>query len=47
MVHGVAKLAISGRLPWSEPAVVLDFTDVATTVLSRGMARAITPQVDS
>ena len=46
LVHGVAKLAISGRLPWSEPAVVLDFTDVATTVLSRGMARAITPQVD-
>jgi AcrR family transcriptional regulator len=36
MVHGVAKLAISGRLPVSNSADVLHFTDMATAALSRG-----------
>jgi AcrR family transcriptional regulator len=40
MVHGVAKLAIGGRLPLAEPADVLDFTDAATAALARGLARA-------
>jgi AcrR family transcriptional regulator len=40
MVHGVAKLAISGHLPTSEPADVLDFTDAATGALSKGLAHA-------
>jgi len=37
MVHGVAKLALSGRLPFSEPAQVLEFTDMATQALRQGM----------
>jgi hypothetical protein len=37
MVHGVAKLALSGRLPFSETAQVLEFTDMATQALRQGM----------
>ncbi len=40
MVHGVAKLAISGRLPMSDAADVLGFTDTATGALWRGLAHA-------
>jgi AcrR family transcriptional regulator len=40
MVHGVAKLAISGRLPMSDAADVLNFTDTATGALWRGLAHA-------
>ena len=40
MVHGVAKLAASGRLPLREAADVLDFTDAATGALARGLAHA-------
>jgi len=40
MVHGVAKLAISGRLPLSGAADVLRFTDTATGALARGLAHA-------
>jgi AcrR family transcriptional regulator len=40
MVHGVAKLAISGRLPLPKPVDVLDFTDAATAALARGLAHA-------
>jgi len=39
LVHGVAKLAISGRLPLP-PAGVLDFTDAATAALTLGIANA-------
>jgi len=38
MVHGVAKLALSGRLPFSEPTQVLQFADLATEALRLGMA---------
>ncbi len=38
MVHGVAKLALSGRLPFSDAAHVLQFTDMATKALRLGMA---------
>jgi len=44
MVHGVAKLAISGRLPLSEPSDVLDFADAATAALWRGLAHAFAPR---
>ena len=44
MVHGVAKLAISGRLPLSGTADVLDFTDAATGALWRGLAHAFAPE---
>lgn len=40
MVHGVAKLAISGRLPLQAPDGVLDFADAATAALARGIANA-------
>jgi len=43
MVHGVAKLAISGRLPLAGSAAVLKFTDAATAALARGLAHAFTP----
>ena len=43
MVHGVAKLAISGRLPLSGAADVLRFTDTATAALWRGLAHAFAP----
>ena len=39
MVHGVAKLAISGQLPWREAAQVLHFTDKATGVLALGFTK--------
>jgi len=38
MVHGISKLALSGRLPFSEAAQVLQFTDLATAALKVGMA---------
>ena len=41
LVHGVAKLAISGRLPFRKSADVLRFTDAATAALSRGMGNAL------
>ncbi|MFZ0962025.1 MAG: TetR/AcrR family transcriptional regulator [Terriglobia bacterium] len=44
MVHGVAKLAISGRLPMPDSAHVLRFTDTATGALWRGLAHAFTPE---
>jgi len=40
MVHGVAKLAISGRLLLSGTPEVLRFTDSATAALVQGMAHA-------
>jgi len=40
IVHGVAKLAISGRLPRSGAAEVLRFTDTATEALWRGLPQA-------
>jgi AcrR family transcriptional regulator len=43
MVHGVAKLALSGRLPFSESAQVLQFTDMATDALRLGMANIANP----
>jgi AcrR family transcriptional regulator len=44
MVHGVAKLAISGRLPLSAAPDVLRFTDTATGALWRGLAHAFAPE---
>jgi AcrR family transcriptional regulator len=43
MVHGVAKLALSGRLPFSNASDVLRFTDTATGALARGLAQAFPP----
>lgn len=40
MVHGVAKLAIGGRLPFPGTADVLRFTDAATLALWQGLPRA-------
>jgi AcrR family transcriptional regulator len=40
LVHGVAKLAIAGRLPWSGMAAVLNFTDMAAQALAQGMYTA-------
>ena len=40
MVHGVAKLAIGRRLPWTGIADVLNFTDTATQTLAHGMMNA-------
>ena len=40
MVHGVAKLALSGRLPLSGAADVLRFTEAATGVLWWGLGPA-------
>jgi hypothetical protein len=37
MVHGVAKLAVGGRLPFSATADVLCFTDSATAALALGL----------
>jgi AcrR family transcriptional regulator len=47
MVHGVAKLAVSGRLPLPNSADALDFTDTATGALWRGLAHAFTPPQES
>jgi len=44
MVHGVAKLAISGQLPMSDATEVLNFADAATGALARGLARAFAPK---
>ena len=44
MVHGVAKLAISGQLPMTKAADVLNFTDTATGALTRGLANAFVPK---
>ena len=44
MVHGVAKLAISGRLPLPGTAEVLRFTEAATAALAQGLARAFLPK---
>ena len=41
MVHGVAKLAIAGQLPFSGSAQVLQFTDMATEALRMGMANTV------
>ncbi len=41
MVHGVAKLAIGGRLPLANAAEVLRFTDTATGALWRGLPHAL------
>lgn len=38
MVHGIAKLAVSGNLPMSRSAT-LEFARAATDALSRGMMR--------
>jgi len=43
MVHGVAKLAINGRLPLSGAADLRRFTDTATAALWRGLAHAFAP----
>ncbi len=40
MVHGVAKLAIAGLLPFSGIDETLNFTDVATHALQRGISNA-------
>jgi hypothetical protein len=40
MVHGVAKLAIGGRLPLAKASDVLRFTDTATGALAQGLAHA-------
>jgi AcrR family transcriptional regulator len=42
MVHGVAKLAITGRLDLAGADEVLRFTDAATAALWRGLAAAFT-----
>jgi AcrR family transcriptional regulator len=44
MVHGVAKLAIGGRLSLPDSADVLRFTDTATGALWRGLAHAFAPE---
>jgi AcrR family transcriptional regulator len=41
MVHGVAKLAISGQLPWRGTAQVLQFTDMATGALALGFTKGL------
>lgn len=45
MVHGVAKLAISGRLPLPGSADVLRFTDTATAALWRGLHHAFASEL--
>ena len=42
MVHGVAKLAVSGRLPLANLADALNFTDTATAALWRGLPNLFT-----
>ncbi|MGO9640790.1 MAG: TetR/AcrR family transcriptional regulator [Candidatus Acidiferrales bacterium] len=42
VVHGVSKLAVSGHLPFSSQAGVLEFTTLLTNTLALGMA--LTPQ---
>lgn len=38
-VHGVAKLALSGKIPFESEAAVLEFTDFATRVLGAGFVK--------
>ena len=40
MVHGIAKLAISGLLPFKSKDAVLDFTAQAARTVAQGMQRA-------
>jgi AcrR family transcriptional regulator len=40
MVHGVAKLAVAGRLPFSRSEEILQFTDTATHALMHGISNA-------
>lgn len=40
-VHGIAKLAIGGRLPVKGLSDALRFTDLATAALEQGMAKAV------
>jgi AcrR family transcriptional regulator len=40
LVHGIAKLAIAGRLPWRSRAAILRFTDSAFQQSYSGMAPA-------
>jgi len=44
-VHGIAKLAIGGRLPLSGTAQVLQFTDLATEAISLGMTKVADPHL--
>jgi len=39
IVHGIAKLAISGLLPFESPGGVLEFTASATSTLAEGMRK--------
>lgn len=41
LVHGVAKLAVGGLLPFSGIDEILDFTDAATHALQRGISNAV------
>ena len=43
MVHGVAKLAINGRLPLEGTRAVLNFADTATNALWKGLGEALSP----
>jgi AcrR family transcriptional regulator len=47
MVHGIAKLAIGGRLPLSGTAQVLQFTDLATEAIRLGMANIAPPHLQA
>ena len=40
MVHGIAKLAISGLLPFQSQEGVLDFTAIATQALGQGLQKS-------
>jgi len=44
MVHGIAKLALGGRLPLSGTAQVLQFTDLATEAIRLGMTNVADPR---
>jgi len=47
LVHGIAKLAVSGRLPFSATDQVLEFTDMAANALKLGMTNMRhTPAMD-
>jgi AcrR family transcriptional regulator len=41
MVHGIAKLAISGLLPFDSEETVLEFTAVATRALGEGLRNVV------
>jgi len=44
MVHGVAKLAIGGQLPFADSGEVVNFADLATDAIRHGMAQLENPQ---